>query len=395
MSTTKNAVPLDIAQAVADKLVERFAPACARIEIAGSLRREKATVGDIELVAISKLYRAGQLDLFGQGAEEGALRSRLDDVLDELLVADPPRIFREPPKDVAGQPRWGNKYKCFWLYINPTFGHVQVDLFTATPENWGAILTIRTGPAAFGKLLQAHIKNDTPYRQQDGLLVVEKTGEVVPVPEEADYFRLAGVAWIPPAERCKATLRKAIAQGSEVVTQTHKEKMELWRNPAHYQTVMLDLLREHGPLTLTELTRHIRAAAPHPFVGHFVIPARDALLADGQIEQRAGNRYRLVPLSAPTTPAQTGTQPVLSTQIKAYLQRYGPSTRGALWSALDCDLPSLMAAVQALKLLGTVTELFGKLQLAGPRGIQGAMGYTDIDIRCMIRTRLERKAGLG
>lgn len=410
MSATKNAIPLDVAQAVADRLIERFAPVCERIEIAGSIRRAKATIGDIELVAIPKTYRAGQLDLFGQVVDDGEPRSRLDDVLDELLAADPPRIFRDPPKDVAGQPRWGRKYKCFWLHVNQAYGHVQVDLFAATPENWGAILAIRTGPAEFGKLLQAHIKNSTPYRQQDGMLIREASGEVVPVPEEADYFRLAGAEWIPPAERNRATLRRAIYQAQRVSPPSEavmpaaaplsapadmQAESSAAVDAAH-QSLVLDLLRQHGPLTLVELVRHARRDAEDFFIGPKLIPARDRLLEAGQIEQD-GKRYRLAqPTTAISSPSKRpGTQPVLSTQIKAYLQRHGPSTRGALWSALDCDLPSLLSAVQALKLLGTVTELFGELRLAERRpGIQGAMGYADIDTRRMIRARLERSAGL-
>jgi len=277
---------------------------------------------------------------------------------------------------------------------------------------------------------------------------------------------------------------------------------------AAHQALVLDLLRQHGPLTLVEIVRHARRAAGELFIGPKVIPARDRLLEAGQIEQD-GKHYRLVQPSAPATtvvnirdlpdgwqqdpryvyigrqnahygvsaskwanpfvigrdgdraaviekyrerlhassallaavpelagkrlvcwcapeachgdvladlanrhaageqfappPASTpqqpaqepGTKPVLSTQIKAYLQRHGPSTRGALRSALECDLKSLLSAVQALKLLGTVTELFGELRLAVRPGLQGAMGYADIATRRTIRTRLERSAGLG
>jgi hypothetical protein len=34
------------------------------------------------------------------------------------------------------------------------------------------------------------------------------SGEVVPVPEEADYFRLAGVPWIAPERRTADVLRR-------------------------------------------------------------------------------------------------------------------------------------------------------------------------------------------
>jgi DNA polymerase/3'-5' exonuclease PolX len=85
---------------------------------------------------------------------------------------------------------------------------VAVDLFLATVDNWGAILAIRTGPDEFSKALVTHIKYRTPYQQRDGVLVRQVSGEVVPVPEEQEYFRLAGVPWIAPERRTADVLRQ-------------------------------------------------------------------------------------------------------------------------------------------------------------------------------------------
>jgi DNA polymerase/3'-5' exonuclease PolX len=52
-----------------------------------------------------------------------------------------------------------------------------------------------------------------PYRQHDGVLVRQVSGEVVPVPEEADYFHLAGVPWIAPEQRTAKALRQ-VARGN-------------------------------------------------------------------------------------------------------------------------------------------------------------------------------------
>ena len=58
-----------------------------------------------------------------------------------------------------------------------------------------------TGPDGFSKALVTHIKYKTPYQQRDGVLVRQVSGEVVPVREEKEYFRLAGVPWIAPEQR--------------------------------------------------------------------------------------------------------------------------------------------------------------------------------------------------
>lgn len=50
MSETKNYLPYVQAKALADKIVEALRPHCKRIEIAGSIRRERPYCGDIDLV---------------------------------------------------------------------------------------------------------------------------------------------------------------------------------------------------------------------------------------------------------------------------------------------------------------------------------------------------------
>jgi DNA polymerase/3'-5' exonuclease PolX len=171
--------------------------------VAGSIRRGKATVRDVELVVIP---RAGELDaLLGRLEREGRIyRSR--QVLEEALLASGQPCAHAP--DVR---RWGARYKRFYVYVNPRYGIVAVDLFSATRDNWGAIYTIRTGPGDFSQALVTYLKRHTPYRQQDGQVVVQATGACVPVPEEADYFALVGLPVIPPERRTVAELRQALA----------------------------------------------------------------------------------------------------------------------------------------------------------------------------------------
>ena len=47
------------AQAIAQEVVEQLRPHCERIVVAGSIRRKKSEVGDIEIVAIPKPYSSG------------------------------------------------------------------------------------------------------------------------------------------------------------------------------------------------------------------------------------------------------------------------------------------------------------------------------------------------
>lgn len=190
--STGNRIPLATAQKLAGRLVAALAPACERIEVAGSIRRGKADVGDVELVAIPVIDSQG---------------SALDRLL--LTLIDEGKLQRKPvyPKD---RPAWGEKYKKFWVLINSQQGPIQVDLFLATPENWGAIFTIRTGPSDFSKELVTHIKYKTPYRQDGGHLVRKDNGGIVLTPDEETYFAAAGLQYIAPEWRTVEKLRLVI-----------------------------------------------------------------------------------------------------------------------------------------------------------------------------------------
>ena len=69
MTTDKTRFPIQIAELVGASLVERLEDVCDRIEVAGSIRRRRQFVGDIEILCIPK---TGGLDLFGADVVEVA-----------------------------------------------------------------------------------------------------------------------------------------------------------------------------------------------------------------------------------------------------------------------------------------------------------------------------------
>lgn len=209
------------AQRAARGLARELEPFCERIEIAGSVRRGKPLVSDIELVAIPKVDRVEELDMFGQ-AVLVRKHNYLDAHLRDMLRAPAGPIFKSRtdlfqavgllPDGVPDVVRWGERYKRFYFLWPARSAVVSVDLFITTPDNFGAIYVIRTGPSDFSRELVTHLKHHTPYRQQDGAVIVEATGEVVPVREETDYFALAGVPYIEPERRNVPALRKALRE---------------------------------------------------------------------------------------------------------------------------------------------------------------------------------------
>lgn len=201
----------------AEALVEALRPACAQIEIAGSLRRGKATVGDIEIVArplVEERPVAGQLGLFGGDQPATVERvSLLDPLLERLAAAG--EIHRDRPY-THDKGVWGEKYKRFWLALNDLGEYVQVDLFLVTPPaQWGPIFTIRTGPGEFGQALMRHINAHTLWRQDDGRLVHRGTGKEAHTPTERAYFEVLGVPWIEPADRSAEMLSRALRENAK------------------------------------------------------------------------------------------------------------------------------------------------------------------------------------
>lgn len=145
-----------------------LAPDCERIEIAGSVRRKKADCGDLEIVCIPKPYGVG---LFASGIA--------------LTCQEWPSVKGEFP--------------CKYTQRILPCG-IKLDLFTATKENWGLILAIRTGSADFSHNVLASGWVKAGYHSKDGMLH-NHFGKSVPVYEEIDLFKKIGIPCIDPENR--------------------------------------------------------------------------------------------------------------------------------------------------------------------------------------------------
>lgn len=184
MSTTAEPLSLNKARELAMVLVADLAPHCERVEVAGSIRRGKPWVNDIEIVAIPKTVAvAGTMDLFGNEEQAGGQER------DPAFVEAAKRYIHT---HVKGQLATG-RYVQFLTRTG-----VKVDLFMATRDNWGYILTIRTGSAEYSKGL-AHRWVKMGYEGKDGMLT--RFGKPVPLNEERDLFTILQLPWVPPTER--------------------------------------------------------------------------------------------------------------------------------------------------------------------------------------------------
>lgn len=214
--TGKGKFELKTVRPVAEKLVAALAPYCEQIAVAGSIRRGKAEVGDIEIVAIPKTeITGGQMSLFGapeQGARVNLLAAQLENmVFQGRLTRDPARA------GIDTTPAWGERYKKLFVPLSARLGWMQLDLFLATPENWGAILAIRTGPNVWNKALMAYINGHTPYKQDGGALVRKSDGKPVPTRTERAYFDVLRLPFVEPSMRDQNTARRVFGTAARRV----------------------------------------------------------------------------------------------------------------------------------------------------------------------------------
>lgn len=177
------------ANEVACLLAARLAPVCERLAIAGSLRRRKETVGDIELVFVPK---------YGPRAAGGELLptfGALTDPVLERLEAEGTLARRQ---NKNGGTAWGGKNK---LAVHVPTG-IPVDLFTASAENWWNYLVCRTGPAESNLALcaAAHAKG-WKWEPYSSGFVKQGGFERHVVTSERDVFEFVGLPYRPPEER--------------------------------------------------------------------------------------------------------------------------------------------------------------------------------------------------
>jgi len=188
---------LNQAESIAREIVDELRPGCDRIEIAGSIRRGKSEVKDIEIVFIPHIvYRI--TDLFGAGEPVPATDPLLGDLIYLCVLKRDEEVKR-----------WGPKYKR-GIHVASS---MVVELFRAEPDNWGYIFALRTGPAEFNHLLVSRDWQGGAMppnlKVQDGYLW--RNGQLVVTPDEETFFAEVGIPCWPPEERPAGKLAAFLA----------------------------------------------------------------------------------------------------------------------------------------------------------------------------------------
>lgn len=181
------------ALAVVRALLPFLQPHCQRLIVAGSLRRRKSEVGDIELLFIPKITLAPDpSDLFVKLVEI----NEMDQAIERLITAG---ILVKRQK-ANGTETWGNQNK---LAIHQASG-IPIDFFATSQECWFNYLVCRTGGAVNNTTIAATAKAlgwqwnpyGTGFSRSSGL-----GRKIHSVHSEREVFEFVGLPYLEPWER--------------------------------------------------------------------------------------------------------------------------------------------------------------------------------------------------
>jgi DNA polymerase/3'-5' exonuclease PolX len=176
-----------IATEAAEEITTALHGGCHRLEIAGSLRRKKPYVGDVEILYIP-IFEDRKVNLLFW--EETNL---VDEAIGKLLQEG----IIEKRSLANKRTVWGMYNK---LAIHTRTG-IPVDFFRTSEATWFNYLVCRTGPASSNmRIASEALKRGwrwNPY----SIGFSNQAGETHQVLSEADVFEFVGLPYLPPEKR--------------------------------------------------------------------------------------------------------------------------------------------------------------------------------------------------
>ena len=154
-------IALERAQKVADAVVKHLSPHCQRIEIAGSIRRRKPWVNDVDLILIPK----NLWNLHGELMKLGQLKMSGKKIMRVMV------------------------------------GSTQVDIYVADEATWATLLLIRTGSKENNIRLCSRAKDMGWHLAASGDGLFNEREERIAGDSEISIYNALGLPYQRPEER--------------------------------------------------------------------------------------------------------------------------------------------------------------------------------------------------
>jgi DNA polymerase (family 10) len=165
-------IPLASARRIAERIAEALSTYCERIEIAGSIRRQRPDCGDIDLVCLPRV--GGRSAMIARCLRNGQLVKYGEQYVEILL---------------------SNGVQLDLWFARAGGG----DMFAPEPSNFGVLLLARTGSAMHNVwLAQTAQAAGLHFHPHKGVM---RGREVIASVEEAEVFTALGLPYIPPEAR--------------------------------------------------------------------------------------------------------------------------------------------------------------------------------------------------
>ena len=197
MKREKEKFPRAAALSLVDELMEpkrlNLGASCVQWEVAGSIRRKKAFVGDIEIVLIPVQAPPPQLEL---GMSE--LPPDLESVMDEKIDALIRKGVLEKRKNINGHTMCGGRLK----YVRHVASGIPIDFFICERATWATTFVTRTGSKELVEELAGRALRLGYSWNPGGVGFTRKSdGVKIPITTEEAAFRFVGLPCLPPEER--------------------------------------------------------------------------------------------------------------------------------------------------------------------------------------------------
>lgn len=182
-------IQLAHAQTIAQDLINLLNPFCDRIEVAGSVRRKKNIVKDIELVLIPKQ----KVTFEGLFDDEKVITYPID----EFLWEDHRFDFR---LNKDSKRMYGDKNKLL-LFESKEYGQIAIDIFTADQSNFMMVKFIRTGGAENNKKIATTANQLGMNLRIYESCFVDKRGFKYQMNSEEQIYKFLGLPYLKPEDR--------------------------------------------------------------------------------------------------------------------------------------------------------------------------------------------------